>query len=100
MGEITVLLDSARSGDAVARDALFSTIYAELQKPTPSPKGGGGALGFGWSAFLGLIWLRRRVISARQTRGVSRCIAMDLRRSRSCVSRPAAAPISSTELAG
>ena len=32
MGEITVLLDNARRGDTVARDELFSTIYAELQK--------------------------------------------------------------------
>lgn len=30
MGEITLLLDRARGGDAVARDALFSQIYAEL----------------------------------------------------------------------
>jgi RNA polymerase sigma factor (TIGR02999 family) len=32
MGEITLLLDSARSGSPEARQALFSTIYAELQK--------------------------------------------------------------------
>jgi DNA-directed RNA polymerase specialized sigma24 family protein len=30
MGEITRLLDLARSGDAAARDRFFSSIYAEL----------------------------------------------------------------------
>jgi RNA polymerase sigma factor (TIGR02999 family) len=32
MGDITVLLEATRGGDAAARDALFGRIYAELQK--------------------------------------------------------------------
>lgn len=32
MGEITQLLDQARSGDSLARDRFFSRIYAELDR--------------------------------------------------------------------
>jgi RNA polymerase sigma factor (TIGR02999 family) len=32
MGEITRLLDQARGGDSAARDRLFSSIYAELDR--------------------------------------------------------------------
>src|SRR5689334_4599602 len=32
MGEITQLLDQARSGDSAARDRFFSSIYAELDR--------------------------------------------------------------------
>jgi RNA polymerase sigma factor (TIGR02999 family) len=32
MGDITRLLDQARGGDAAARDALFTRVYAELQQ--------------------------------------------------------------------
>ncbi len=32
MGEITLLLDQARNGDAAARDKFFSSIYAELDR--------------------------------------------------------------------
>jgi RNA polymerase sigma factor (TIGR02999 family) len=32
MGEITQLLDRARSGDAIAREQFFSRIYAELDR--------------------------------------------------------------------